>query len=81
MVQQTGNSETLHIQRLERVLVRRREKQQAKDNGKGLKRPRLDEQLFEAEKRKKLNSSSSSSSSSCQEIYEDWTGKGNNEIP
>ncbi|KAA6370596.1 MAG: hypothetical protein EZS28_033875 [Streblomastix strix] len=68
------------------VRIYEREKQQAIDNGKGLKRPRIDEQIFEAETRKKQNSSSCSSSSCsssscCQEIQEDWTGKGNTVVP
>ncbi|KAA6366470.1 MAG: hypothetical protein EZS28_038003 [Streblomastix strix] len=67
--------------RNESIRIYEKEKQQAIDNGKGLKRPRLDEQIFEAEMRKKQNSSSSSSSSRSQEIQEDWTGKGNMEIP
>ncbi|KAA6388311.1 MAG: hypothetical protein EZS28_016158, partial [Streblomastix strix] len=72
--------------RNESIRIYKREKQQAIDNGKGLKRPRLDEQLFEAEVRNKQSSSSNSSSSSSsssnsQEIQEDWTGKGNKEIP
>ncbi|KAA6364922.1 MAG: hypothetical protein EZS28_039550 [Streblomastix strix] len=65
------------------IRIYEREKQQAIDNGKRLKRPRLDEKIFEAEMKKKQNSSNSSSisSSSSQEIQEDWTGKGNKEIP
>ncbi|KAA6371745.1 MAG: hypothetical protein EZS28_032728 [Streblomastix strix] len=69
--------------RNESVRIYESEKQQAIENGKGLKRPRLDEQIFDAEaKKKQSSSSSSSSSSSCssQEIQEDWTGKGNKEI-
>ncbi|KAA6370587.1 MAG: hypothetical protein EZS28_033887 [Streblomastix strix] len=73
--------------RNESIRIYEREKQYAIDNGKGLKRPRLDEQLFEAEAKKKQNSSSSSSSSSSisssnsQEIQEDWIGKGNTVVP
>ncbi|KAA6310651.1 MAG: hypothetical protein EZS28_056277, partial [Streblomastix strix] len=69
--------------RNESVRIYEREKQQAIDNGKGLKRPRLDEQIFDAEA-KKNQSSSRSSSSSCicsQEIQEDWTGNGNTVVP
>ncbi|KAA6390366.1 MAG: hypothetical protein EZS28_014108 [Streblomastix strix] len=67
----------------ESIWVYEREKQQAINNGKGVKRPRFDEQLSDAEAKKKQNSSSSRScsSSSSQEIQEDWTGKGNKEIP
>ncbi|KAA6370514.1 MAG: hypothetical protein EZS28_033959 [Streblomastix strix] len=67
----------------ESTRIYEKEKQQAIDSGKGLKRPRLDEQIFEAEAKKKQHSSNScsSSSSSSNEIEEDWTGKGNKEIP
>ncbi|KAA6389017.1 MAG: hypothetical protein EZS28_015455 [Streblomastix strix] len=70
--------------RNESIKIYEREKQYAIDNGKGLKRPRIDEQLFEAEAKKKQNSSGSSissSSSSSQEIQEDWTEKGNTVVP
>ncbi|KAA6357275.1 MAG: hypothetical protein EZS28_047199, partial [Streblomastix strix] len=68
--------------RNESIKIYEREKQQAIDNGKGLRRPRFDEQIFDAEAKKKQNSSScsSSSSSNSNEIEEDWTGKGNKEI-
>ncbi|KAA6354929.1 MAG: hypothetical protein EZS28_049545 [Streblomastix strix] len=69
--------------RNESTRIYEKEKQQAIDSGKGLKRPSLDEQIFDAEAKKKQgsnSSSSSSSSSSSQEIQEDWTGKGNKEI-
>ncbi|KAA6383123.1 MAG: hypothetical protein EZS28_021350 [Streblomastix strix] len=72
----------------ESIRTYEREGQYAIDNGKGLKRSRVDEALFEAEGKKKQNSSSSSSSSSStsssnnsNEIEEDWTGKGNTVVP
>ncbi|KAA6365439.1 MAG: hypothetical protein EZS28_039034 [Streblomastix strix] len=97
MAQQAGNTEALHIQRLERVLeyksqslhdksrrnesirIYERETQYAIDNGKGLKRSRIDETLLEAEAKKKQSCSNSSSNN--QEIEEDWTGKGNTVVP
>ncbi|KAA6362567.1 MAG: hypothetical protein EZS28_041907 [Streblomastix strix] len=70
------------------IRIYEKERQYAIDNGKGMKRSRLDEQLFEAEAKKKQNSSSSSSSSSSsnnssnsQEIQEDWTRKRNTKVP
>ncbi|KAA6382029.1 MAG: hypothetical protein EZS28_022444 [Streblomastix strix] len=68
----------------ESIRIYERERQYAIDNGKGLKRSRIDETLLEAEAKKKQNSSSSSSScrsSSSNEIEEDWTGKGNTVVP
>ncbi|KAA6382703.1 MAG: hypothetical protein EZS28_021770 [Streblomastix strix] len=70
----------------ESIRIYERERQYAIDNRKGMKRSRLDEQLFEAEAKKKQNSSScssssSSSSSNSQEIQEDWTRKGNTVVP
>ncbi|KAA6329546.1 MAG: hypothetical protein EZS28_053597 [Streblomastix strix] len=74
--------------RNESIRIYERGTQYVIDNGKGMKRLRLEEQLLEAEAKKKQNSnsnsnssSSSSSSSNCQEIQEDWTGKGNTEVP
>ncbi|KAA6356710.1 MAG: hypothetical protein EZS28_047764 [Streblomastix strix] len=70
--------------RNESIKIYERERQYAIDNGKGLKRSRVDEKLLEAETKKKQSSSCSSSSSSSssnssnnQEIEKDWTGKGN----
>ncbi|KAA6384550.1 MAG: hypothetical protein EZS28_019921 [Streblomastix strix] len=74
--------------RNESIRIYERERQYAIDNGKGLKRSRIDETLLEAEAKKKQSSNSSSSSSSSssnssnnQEIEEDWTGKGNQVVP
>ncbi|KAA6358156.1 MAG: hypothetical protein EZS28_046319, partial [Streblomastix strix] len=74
--------------RNESIRIYEKERQYAIDNGKGLKRARVDEALLEEEAKKKQNSSSScsssnssSSSSNNQEIQEDWTGKGNKEVP
>ncbi|KAA6365052.1 MAG: hypothetical protein EZS28_039424 [Streblomastix strix] len=65
--------------RNESIRIYERERQYAIDNGKGLKRSRIDESLLEAEAKKKQSSSSSSSNN--QEIEEDWTGKGNTVVP
>ncbi|KAA6363745.1 MAG: hypothetical protein EZS28_040729, partial [Streblomastix strix] len=69
----------------ELIGIYEKERQYAIDNGKGLKRSRVDEALLEAETKKKQrnrsSSSSSSSSSNSQEIQEDWTGKGNKVVP
>ncbi|KAA6381340.1 MAG: hypothetical protein EZS28_023132 [Streblomastix strix] len=64
--------------RNESIIIYVWEKEYAIDNGKKMKRKRLEEQFLEAEAKKKQNSSSSScssSSSSSQEIQEDQTGK------
>ncbi|KAA6394064.1 MAG: hypothetical protein EZS28_010410 [Streblomastix strix] len=63
--------------RHESVRIYEREKEYAIENGKRMKKMRLEKLLLEAEGRKKQNSSSNSSSSSIQQILEDWTGKGN----
>ncbi|KAA6377016.1 MAG: hypothetical protein EZS28_027458 [Streblomastix strix] len=83
-------SQSLHVKskRNESIRIYEKEEQYAIENGNLLKRPRLDEQLFDAEAKKKQNSSSSSSSSSCsssnsnsQEFQKDWTRKGNTVVP
>ncbi|KAA6360212.1 MAG: hypothetical protein EZS28_044262, partial [Streblomastix strix] len=72
--------------RNESIRIYEKERQYAIDNGKGLKRSRIDETLLEAEVKMKQssscsssssNSSSRSSSSNNQEMGKDWTGKGN----
>ncbi|KAA6363524.1 MAG: hypothetical protein EZS28_040950 [Streblomastix strix] len=73
--------------RNESIRIYERERQYAIDNGKGLKRSRIDETLLEVEAKKKQSSSSSSSSSRSssssnnQELEEDWTWKGNTIVP
>ncbi|KAA6309656.1 MAG: hypothetical protein EZS28_056463, partial [Streblomastix strix] len=67
------------------IRIYEREKEYAIDNGKRMKKKRLEVQLFEAEAKKKQSSSSSSSSSgsssNSQEIKEDWTGEKNTVVP
>ncbi|KAA6393648.1 MAG: hypothetical protein EZS28_010823 [Streblomastix strix] len=69
----------------ESIRIYERERYYAIDNGKGLKRSRIDETLLEAEAKKKQNSSSSSSSSSyCsnnKEMQEVWRWSGSMIVP